>query len=152
MWHHSEDAFEQRWEHIKHRFGMNQMGDETLIEPWSLSPFIRHTPDYICKLKSGAQAFLVEVQGTGKDMLHKFKFEKLEMLGHWNKHQDVWFWLWDNKNQRETLISLNRIRLLIAQGKATRDSFDGGKRPYWALPVGEVYEQSDWYESRNRYM
>lgn len=151
MWHHSEDAFERRWQGTKHRFGLNQDRDEHGIETWAMAAFIRHAPDYICQLKSRSPAFFMEVQGTGKDRKHKFKFEKLSMLCQWNKHHDVWLWLWDDKYQEETIISLPKLRLLIAQGHCERGSFDDGKRPYWAVHVDIVAENSDWRTGRVRY-
>ena len=149
MWHHSEDKFEQRWPYRYERFGLDQ--DDSSIDTWALDPFIRHTPDYVCQLAPRGTPLLVEVQGTGKDQLHKFKRQKLDMLGKWNRIQDTWFWLWDDRAGLGTMISVPTVQLLIAQGKASEGSFDG-KRPYWALPVDIVVECSDWTpERKERY-
>lgn len=146
MWHHSEDFFEQRFPHIWDRFGLDQ--DNAKISTWALDGFIRHAPDYVCQIQPRGQPFFMEVQGTGKDMLHKFKLDKIEVLKQWNRHQDVWLWLWNDREKQETILSLNKLQLLIAQGKAERGSFDDGKRPYWALPVKLVEASSDWSPDR----
>lgn len=150
MWHHSEDQFEKRWHYRYERFGLDQ--DKSKIDTWALDPFIRHAPDYVSQLKPRGTPFFIEVQGTGtKNPGHKFKFEKLKVLGEWNRKHDVWLWLWNDKTRRYTMISLNKLNLLIAQGKATRGSFDGGKRPYWELDVDLVENASDWDASKGRY-
>jgi hypothetical protein len=153
MWHHSEDKFEtwanrEGW--LWDRFGLDQ--DQARTSTWAYSLFIRHTPDYVCQLHPRGTPFLVEVQGTGtKNPSHKFKLDKIEQLKKWNSHQDVWLWLWNDRAKRNTIISLNKLQLLIAQGKATRGAFDDGKRPYWELPVAVVETATDWRERKERY-
>lgn len=150
MWHHSEDYFEKRFVYKWDRFGLDQ--DKARTDTWAYHPFIRHAPDYICQLAHRGTPFFMEVQGTGtKNPSHKFKLEKLEVLKEWNKKHDVWLWLWNDRAKRETIISLNKLNLLIAQGKAIKDAFDGGKRPYWKLDVNLIETQSDWRESLERY-
>lgn len=143
MWHHSEDYFEKRWPAIYERFGLDQ--DHSKVATWCLDAFIRHAPDYLCQVQPRGQPFFMEVQGTGtKNPGHKFKLEKLEMLKEWNRKHDVWLWLWNDRTKQETIISLNKLQLLIAQGQAAKGSFDGGKRPYWELSVDVVDAAADW--------
>jgi hypothetical protein len=149
MWNHSERAFENVWGAYRHRFGLDQMTDNP-IDSWKLDPFIRHMPDYICQVVARGEPFFVEVQGTGKDRLHKFKQGKLAELKLWNQTHDVWFWLWDDTLGIGTMISLNQINLLIAKGEATRGTFDG-KRPYWAIHVDKIVKHSDWLDRIARY-
>jgi hypothetical protein len=147
MWNHSERAFEANWPYRKIRFGFDNDMDDADFDTWACAPFVRHAPDYQAQVVPRGQVFFVEVQGTGKDRLHKFKQGKLDQLKLWNQHQDVWFWLWDNNLQTGTMISLNKIMLLIAQGKAKMDKFDG-HRIYYAIHVDEVVSASDWVPAR----
>lgn len=149
MWDHSERAFETeadrqgwRWK----RFGLGQDDDE--LDSWMFPPFIRFMPDYKMQIASRGRPLLVEIQGTGKDRTHKFKLDKLENMGAWNRHLDVWYWLWDNNEQHGTMISYNQLQLMVARGGLVKDSFDGGKRPYWAIPVAAIVEASDWKDGR----
>lgn len=152
MWNHSERAFVEAFDGKLYRFGLDQMTDESPIDGWALPPFVRYMPDYIGQLIDRGKPFLIEVQGTGKDRLHKFKLDKLDNMGKWQTHMDVWYWLWDDTLKIGTMISYHQLKLIIAQGKATRDSFDGGKRPYWAIPVNTILEMSDWGTRRGSYM
>ena len=144
MWKHSEKKFEELFPYKYDRFGLDL--DDTQIDTWALDEFIRHSPDYVCQVADRGTPFLVEVQGTGKGSSggesHKFKLKKLEQLGKWNKHHDVWLWLWDDRNEIADMISLNKLRLLIAQGKAERGQFDG-HRDYWSLPVWVIRNERD---------
>lgn len=150
MWNHSERAFESHWPHRLLRFGYNNDVDGQEFDTWASAPFIRHAPDYQCQTMPRGTVFFVEVQGTGKDRLHKFKEQKLGELANWNRYQDVWFWLWDNNKQQGTMISLNKLRLLIAQGKADKGLFDG-HRPYWSVHVDLIVAESDWDDRKGKY-
>lgn len=147
MWEHSERKFESRFPHKWDRFGLSL--DDTQVQTWKLDPFIRHKPDYVCQVEDGPP-FFMEVQGTGKDRKHKFKLEKMAQLAKWNDVHDVWYWLWDDKEQEFCIVSFNDVQLLTRLGKATKGYFDGKKRPYWALTVKQVMEVSDW-DSGSRY-
>lgn len=147
MWRHSEKKFEEHFRYKWDRFGLDL--DESEVDTWKLDEFIRHSPDYICQVRDRGRPFFVEVQGTGKGSSggesHKFKLKKLEQLGKWNRYHDVWLWLWDDRLGRGDMISLNKLRLLIAQGKADRGQFDG-HRDYWSLPVWMIRNDGDWNE------
>lgn len=147
FWQHSERKFEALWPHRWQRFGLNK--DDGQVDLWKLDPFIRFTPDYVTQI-NGGEPFLVEVQGTGKDRLHKFKFDKLENIGKWNKVQPTVYWLWDDTLARWDVISYPALRLLITRGLATQDQFDG-HRPYWAVPVETIQEHSDYKAVLEKY-
>lgn len=143
MWHHSEDFFEKLWPGPWARYGLGHEDDDMLS--WRYDPFILHTPDYRAAVHDKATPVLVEVQGTGtnaKVRTHKFKQLKLDTLGKWNRHHEVTFWLWDDKEQSSIWTSYVSIRMAIGQGMATKGMFDG-KRPYWALPVDTVRKIAD---------
>lgn len=150
MWNHSERAFETHWPYRQIRFGFDNDVDDIEFDTWACDSFIRHAPDYQCQTMPRGKVFFVEVQGTGKDRLHKFKQGKLDELKKWNQHQDVWFWLWDNNKQTGTMISYNQITLIIARGLAEKGMFDG-HRPYWSIHVDLVVDMSDWDRSKARY-
>jgi penicillin-binding protein-related factor A (putative recombinase) len=87
----------------------------------------------------------MEVQGTGnKHVLpeHKFKEKKLEALAKWNQLSEVVFWLWHEQTATWVMTSYVSIRMMIAQGKGTKEMFDG-KRPFWAIPLQTVLDCND---------
>lgn len=139
MWNHSERVFEDVWAHPWERFGLGESDDQSKIDTWHLTSFIRHRPDYITQV--GRTLYLMEVQGTSTSQ--KFKQSKLDACSRWNKEHQVFYWCWDDKNKEEAVISHNKVQLLIAQGLAEKGLFDG-KRPYWALPIDVIKEQADW--------
>jgi len=104
-----------------------------------MSPFVAHTPDYITNI-GGPSSLLVEVQGNKG--AHKFKTRKLEMLTKWNNLQPTTLWLWDSNQKTSVWISLPTLRLLIAQGKATKGTFDGHK-PYWSIQHDILLEYNE---------
>lgn len=140
FWQHSERKFEALWPHKWQRFGLDK--DQGDVPLWKLDPFIRFTPDYVVQVGDG-EPFLLEVQGTGKDRLHKFKRDKLENIAKWNKIQPTVYWLWDDTLSRYDVISVPMLRLLIARGEAGTGLFDG-KRPYWSLTVEQIAEHQDY--------
>lgn len=141
MWNHSERKFEERWPYPYVRTGLGESDDDSPIDTWKLTSFIRHQPDYLTQAHN--KLFFIEVQGTGKKGSHKFKQSKLDACRRWNNEHPVYYWLWDDEAQTEAVISHNKIMLLIGQGVATKGLFDG-KRPYFAIEKDMAVAHQDW--------
>jgi hypothetical protein len=132
----AEQAFENVWPYPWDRYGFNRPD----VEVWSMPDRVRYTPDYITQI--GRTAVLTEVQGCGQDGTHKFKADKLNALGSWNRDIPTTLWLWHEPTNQIRWISYPTIRLIIVQGKGTKGMFDGTKL-YWAIHMDDLPDETE---------
>lgn len=100
-----------------------------------LSPFIRYTPDHIT-----SRGALVEVVGLGGDDVLKFKVEKLDALGTWNRQQALHIFIWHKKRQEWALVAYPSFRTLIQHGvkRWGLRAFEDDGKEYYPIPWREL--------------
>ncbi len=73
---------------------------------------IRHLPDFLWARG------LIEAQGVGADQIVKLKLEKWNVLLYWNQVFAVELFVWDSKNRRWTLATMDNLLQWIDGGHA----------------------------------
>lgn len=100
-------------------------------------PFIRYTPDYMTFHGP------VEVQGFGHDQIAKVKVEKLDALADWNKIQETRLFLFDSRNSRWAMLTMEELNTAIDNKAVWLGEFPEGKK-YYAIPAHLIAEWNDY--------
>lgn len=129
----AEGVFEQVYPKAWDRMGFNR--PKTPMQ--GMAPFIRYTPDYMTYHGP------VEVQGFGNDQTAKIKVDKLQALREWDSIQETRLFLFDSKNNRWAMLTIEQVLDLVEDDLVVIDSFPEGKQ-FYAIPASLVDGWTDY--------
>lgn len=107
-----------------------------LEEYYKVSAFVRATPDFLI---SSPKQVLIECKGTSSGDHIKIKKDEIEILGLWQEHQDVVYFIYDWSAYQYVFVPWEEVKQnTIDNPKAKTGEYEDNHRLYYMYPKDKL--------------